>query len=377
MSAAARLDAAVLRRYAIARSLSRAATPADAVARLGFVQFDPIRAPERAQDLILRHRVDGYRAGDLDRAYRRDPLDETYLHVYGVMPRDAAHRLHPRGDDVAWRVEREHPGIAQRVLRHVRKHGVVHPRALAQALGAGAATSGWGGAATATTRALDLLQFRGALRVVRRDAGIRVYAPAGERPRAEPAARRADALLEVLLRLYAPLPAGTLRQLARMVGGRGLDDDDARARALARFEQRPSVASALVDRVRYFLPADEDPAEASVDDRVRALAPFDPIVWDRRRFEHLWGWAYRFEAYTPPGKRVFGYYALPLLWRDRVVGWVNATPGARGLAFATGYAGGAPRERAFRRALDAELESLAAFALAAARDVDGADEDRA
>lgn len=46
---------------------------------------------------------------------------------------------------------------------------------------------------------------------------------------------------------------------------------------------------------------------------VRLLAPFDPLVWDRRRFEHLWGWAYRFEAYTPPAQRRLGYYALPML----------------------------------------------------------------
>jgi uncharacterized protein YcaQ len=119
--------------------------------------------------------------------------------------------------------------------------------------------------------------------------------------------------------------------------------------------------------VRYFHPADEDPASALVDDSVRSLAPFDPIVWDRRRFEHLWGWPYRFEAYTPPGKRVYGYYALPLLWRERVVGWVNATPGPRGLVFAAGYAGRAPRELAFRRALDDELASLLAFARTAGR----------
>ena len=56
---------------------------------------------------------------------------------------------------------------------------------------------------------------------------------------------------------------------------------------------------------------------------MRLLAPFDPVVWDRRRFELLWGWAYRFEAYTPAPKRKLGYYALPLLWRDRVIGWAN------------------------------------------------------
>ncbi len=58
--------------------------------------------------------------------------------------------------------------------------------------------------------------------------------------------------------------------------------------------------------------------------RVRFLAPFDPVVWDRRRFEHLWGWPYRFEAYTPSAKRIRGYYAMPLLWCDRVIGWANA-----------------------------------------------------
>ena len=61
---------------------------------------------------------------------------------------------------------------------------------------------------------------------------------------------------------------------------------------------------------------------------MRLLAPFDPVVWDRRRFELLWGWTYRFEAYTPAPKRTLGYYALPLLWRDAVVGWANAV-GAR------------------------------------------------
>ncbi|MGC4048239.1 MAG: crosslink repair DNA glycosylase YcaQ family protein [Paludibaculum sp.] len=49
---------------------------------------------------------------------------------------------------------------------------------------------------------------------------------------------------------------------------------------------------------------------------VRLFAPFDPVVWDRLRFETFWGWAYRFEAYTPAPKRVRGYYALPLMWRD-------------------------------------------------------------
>jgi len=369
------VDLPALRRYAVARTLASSASPPDAVARLGFVQYDPIRAPACAQDLILRHRVAGYRAGDLDRAYAAHPLDEAYLHVYGVMPAGNARRLHPRGHDVAWRVEREHPGLAKRVLRQLRARGALHPRALAQELGAATMRSGWGGSSSASTRALDMLQYRGLARVVRRESGIRVYAPMPERARAEPPRRRAEVLLGMLLRLYAPLPEGTLRQLARMVGGRGLDDG-ARERALARFVADDAVASATVDRVRYLWPADEDPREAEVDDRVRALAPFDPVVWDRRRFEHLWGWPYRFEAYTPAAKRVYGYYALPILWRDRAVGWINAAPDAGKLAFDAGYAGSKPRDSAFRRALDDELAALRIFARTAARGAAVSEADR-
>src|SRR5437773_1914396 len=58
-----------------------------AVAVLDFVQYDPIRSPSRAQDLILRHRVRDYREGDLERAYSVLGLDEGYLHVYGAMTR--------------------------------------------------------------------------------------------------------------------------------------------------------------------------------------------------------------------------------------------------------------------------------------------------
>ena len=63
--------------------------------------------------------------------------------------------------------------------------------------------------------------------------------------------------------------------------------------------------------------------KAVVPEKVRLLAPFDPVVHDRTRFELLWRWVYRFEAYTPVAKRKLGYYALPLLWRDRVIGWGN------------------------------------------------------
>jgi len=98
------------------------------------------------------------------------------------------------------------------------------------------------------------------------------------------------------------------------------------------------------------------------DESVRLLTPFDPIVWDRRRFEIFWGWAYRFEAYTPAPKRKLGYYALPLLWHERVIGWGNLTTTERGLRCSFGYIGGrAPRDAAFRTGLEAELARMRTF----------------
>ena len=97
-------------------------------------------------------------------------------------------------------------------------------------------------------------------------------------------------------------------------------------------------------------------------DTVRLFAPFDPIVWDRRRFEILWGWAYRFEAYTPAPMRIRGYYALPLLWRDQVIGWGNLAVKAGGLVPEIGFvAGQAPRDGGFSAALDDELGRLQRF----------------
>ena len=122
----------------------------------------------------------------------------------------------------------------------------------------------------------------------------------------------------------------------------------------------------MVDGTYWYWPPGESPTAkryaAAQTDTVRLLAPFDPVVWDRRRFELLWGWAYRFEAYTPAAQRVRGYYALPLLWRDNVIGWGNLAVKDGALQAELGYvAGNAPREKAFRAALGDELSRMESF----------------
>lgn len=345
-----------LRAHAVVRSFARAADVLTAMHKLRFVQLDPIRAPARAADLILRHRVASYRAGDLDRQYPDLPLGEDYLHVYGVMTAEARALLHPRSKPHSLYIEREHPRLPARVLAHVTKHGDTHPRDLATALGRLQVRSGWGGVSTATTRALEALHYRGKLDVVRREQGIKVYACA--RPLAEllPPRQRAEALMLLLLDQYAPLPESSLRQLIRMITQSSLPTT-LREWTWKSLRAGAQIKPMEIDGVTWLMPAAEVLRD-DVPDSVRLLAPFDPVVWDRRRFAAFWGWEYRLEAYTPPARRQFGYYALPLLWRDDVIGWANARIDNDRLHVAPQYVAAAPRSAQFRNALAAECEQL-------------------
>src|ERR687897_300661 len=91
-----------LRRYAVARSLFTPTTLKRAFEKLGFVQADPIRAPARAQDLILRHRVKNYRIGDLERRYAELDVEEDFFINYGFLTRSLYALMHPRVGTSPW-----------------------------------------------------------------------------------------------------------------------------------------------------------------------------------------------------------------------------------------------------------------------------------
>ena len=113
----------------------------------------------------------------------------------------------------------------------------------------------------------------------------------------------------------------------------------------------------------WFWPQGENPAAArhAVDDRLRFLAPFDPVVWDRRRFRLFWGWEYKLEAYVPAHKRRMGHYAMPMLWGEQMLGWANLKVVDGRLRHELGFAGPRPRGSAFRRALDEALQQMQEF----------------
>ena len=356
-----------LRRVVVSQSLFPRTTLKRALHRIQFVQADPIRAPARAQDLTLRHRVKNYRVGELERRYTKLGVEEDFFINYGFVTRELQVLMHPRSDAVVpaagclpWPAAQRKR--AQLLLAFVREHGSVHPREVDEYFSHGKVKNYWGGSSNATTHLLDAMHYQGLLRVVRRDAGIRVYAV--REHAAEPlddaaCNARLDALADVAIRIYAPLPLGSLRFLLRRLRFAAPQWESRITGAIRRARQR--LANAQVDGVDWYWPAEWKIQRGEPDHTVRLLAPFDPVVWDRWRFEMLWGWTYRFEAYTPAAKRVRGYYAMPMLWRDRVIGWGNLLIQDGSLRADFGYVKSAPRDRVFAQGLEEELERVRTF----------------
>ena len=371
-----------LRRYAVARTPVHADHARRARStKLGFVQADPIRAPARAQDLTLRHRVAGYRAGDLERRYPR--LDDRGRLLRQLRLRAARAARADAPAHAAQRVDDRDDGArrAEAVLDFVRERGAVHPREVDAHFAHGTAHQLLGRLverddAPAGRHALPRPAARRAARQ-RHRASTRRASIASATPSRDARARDSTRCVDVIVRKYAPLPAASLgcRRAAAALRRAAVARRAAR-RAGAR---EGALAHAHVDGVDWYWPAGENPRSArhARDDRVRLLAPFDPVVWDRRRFELFWGWAYRFEAYTPAPKRKLGYYALPLLWRDQVIGWANAA--VRGAAWSSRPASRTAAETsdAFRRELDAERRADATLPRSLTSLPDGPDRRRA
>ena len=365
-----------LRRFTVARNLFKPTTLKRALHKMGFVQADPIRAPARAQDLILRHRVKDYRAGDLERRYTTLDIEEDFFVIYGFVTSSVQALMHPRSDahvpaeDVRSPWGSGKTKRAELLLEFVRERGAVHPREVDAHFSHGTVENYWGGSSNATTHLLDAMHYRGLLRVAQREKGIRVYTAhqhvSGAADEAERRARM-DALVDLVVRIYAPLPGPSLSFYVRRLRYAVPQWKDGLTSALLRAKER--LSHARFEGVEWYWPSDEyvpvKRSAATADhperDIVRLLAPFDPVVHDRARFEMLWGWAYRFEAYTPAPKRKLGYYAMPLLWRDRVIGWGNVSVRNGELRAEIGYVGSPPRDRVFKRELEAELDRMRTF----------------
>jgi uncharacterized protein YcaQ len=316
---------------------------------MGFIQADPIRAPARAQDLILRHRVMDYRAGHLEHSYPELDLEEDVLYAYGFLPRLIWRLLQPRLTSGLGVLEK-------RVFEAVQQLGQTHPRELQARPAKRRVINDWGGFSSATTRTLERLRHRGLLRIARRENGIRIYEPSRPFDGSLTPEERLHKLILVVTSVLAPSPERSLRAIVaryrRWGNPRKAVDDLIRNGSLQR---------QVIDGLSYVWSAGRSTYDSG-QRRVRFVAPFDPLVWDRTRFEHFWGWPYRFEAYTPVANRMRGYYALPMLWGDNVIGWTNIQVDVmKGVLVELGFVTRPRETRAFRAELEREIESLKTF----------------
>jgi uncharacterized protein len=164
------------------------------------------------------------------------------------------------------------------------------------------------------------------------------------------------------VQLYAPLPAASLVYVCRLLSY-GVPHLAAEVRQLQE-HAKSRYTHAQVDGLLWFWPQGEKPGAVrhqQVDDRLRFLAPFDPVVWDRRRFQLFWNWEYKLEAYVPAHKRRMGHYAMPMLWGEQMLGWANLKVVDGRLQHELGFAGLRPRGSAFQRALDEALQQMQEF----------------
>jgi len=325
----------------------------DALTGMQFVQADPIRSPARAQDLVLRQRVAGYAAGDLEQAFPDLEAEEGYLFAYGFMTPEVWRNLR-------WRPYRKLKKLERDVLDMVAELGEVHPRGLDERFGRTTVKNYWGGKSQQTKRVLEKLHHLGFLRVSRRENGVRIYQVPEDstEEKTDPLERyRALATTTALVSGSATkrFLVSELRNHNHLLPARS-----DRLAAVESLVETGRLAAIEVDDVTYLWKrADALPDE--VPQLVRILAPFDPLVRDRARFAHAWEWDYRFEAYVPAAKRERGYYAMPVLWRDNVIGWANAKVVNKHLRVEFGYVRQRPREKAFRLAAETEVEAMARF----------------
>jgi uncharacterized protein YcaQ len=310
------------------------------VEALGFVQIDSIQRVERAHHLILGARIDDYRPAHLERvAFRQRVLFEHWTHDASLIPiRWFAHwkprfalteaRLR-RSRWFAQRLGATPDATLEQVYERVARDGPLRSSDFARPA-ARPATGWWDW--TPEKAALEFLWHTGRLAVHARerfekiyDLTERVFPDAHVLPAPEPELHVDWACREALDRLGVATPG----ELAAFFEAIGPGQATAWCRgAVARGEavevwlealdgSRPRRAVAVPDWERRLRRAPAAP------ERMRLLAPFDPLIRDRDRLRRLFGFDYRFEAFVPAAQRRYGYYVLPILEGGRLVGRVD------------------------------------------------------
>jgi uncharacterized protein YcaQ len=306
------------------------------IERMGFVQIDSINVVERAHHLILAARLQGYQPRLLERLLERQRrLFEHWTHDASAIPTSWYPYWKIRFERFRRRLL-EHPWWMQRigaepekVIAHVRERIAREGPLLTRDFeGERAGEQGWWGWKPQKA-ALEFLWWTGELAIAGRSSFHKVYdlaervLPAGHAaPRPSDAEHLDWACRTALERLGIASPD----EIAGFWDALSLAEARAWCEgAAARGEIVPVRVEGVEGgkpRASWALPDWEARAAAlpPAPPRIRLLAPFDPILRDRRRALRLFGFDYRFEAFVPGQHRKHGYYVLPILEGERLIG---------------------------------------------------------
>ena len=304
--------------------------------RLGSVQFDPLSVAGRTHDLVLHARVADYDPGWCDRLYERREIFEAYNKGLSFVPTSQFAWFRGTLSLNAPRTLAENGDVAKRVLERIRADGPLSALDFERERGT---TSDWFGMPTNAVRAvLEAYAVTGVLGLARRDGNRRYYDLLERLLPAEVLARKIpleEQLRHKLLSRYRAHGLLGVSGAGDVFGGLGPAKPDERwpgypGRNALREElvERGELVTVEVEGVRgkrFVISEDVELLETPPNPppSVAFVPPFDPLIWDRALLGSLFEFEYVWELFLPPAKRRWGWYVLPILFRDRFVGRIE------------------------------------------------------
>jgi len=311
------------------------------IERLGSVQFDPVEVPgARSHDLTFHARIAGYQRKWADRwlyGLPDDPRDRRLIELYNkslnILPIDELpyYALAWQRHNVRYEngILRDESSVADAILAGIGRDGPLSSAAFKEH---NHAVDWWWAPTSAARAVLEALFVTGRVGISRRDGNRRYFdlierlVPRmllGKRASEEEAARHR------LLSRYRGVGLLGAQMAGEVALGTGKAPE--RARILAGLVDDGTLFPVQIEGLRqprYVLAEEEPILEAAAQPRMRApsvtfVAPLDPLMWDRRLVRDLFGFEYLWEIYVPAAKRRHGYYVLPILFGDRLVGRIE------------------------------------------------------